>query len=260
MRLTKEDTKEWKHRHPDFDAMWLKYKGLVFWWAKRLQKVFGGRPSDYWGTLTIRFNRALWGHDVTGRKFTTYYCKRIHLGVMQYFLRYESEQSALAWKKSHSDELQQKETEVAYATYESDYHMYRVPPEEDWTKEFIGLFHSKKDVWAFLTKHLPPRDKFVLLAKYKYDFTYRNIGHKLGISKQRIQQLEIKAKDKVRERVDMLTPFMSLFKVPDTEGSQVIYGESGTSDAYNSVENFDNIWEKIEWESGYILNKKRRRA
>lgn len=207
-------------RHPNFDAMWEKHEKLVWWWAVKCSNTFNVKSRKIWtkldfiGILTIRFNHVLYSFDEQKGKFTTLFSWRIYGYVINHMLMYESEYWNAKMYNAGNNDLHVGSVNKEF--HESDYFMYRVPENDSWTFQIIDLFEDHHKCWRYLTDGLPERSKSVLEGRYKDGKTLVEIGKLMGITKERVRQIQEASVKSIANRLRKLEIARSLF-FGDTE-------------------------------------------
>lgn len=212
---TRDETgEECNARHPDFDRHWRQYGDLVWWWAKKVKRVFGGEIEDYVGQLVLRFNRSLYGWIPAKGKFSTYYGSRILKEVVRCMIRYESEANAVHYFNTHTQAAEKRAVFCSYAFHESNYKLYRVPDlDNDWVQECLSLFDSVDHFWRFLKQGLDNRYADILERRCRWGHTCEEISKDYNISKQRVSQIECRTKDLLKEKMRQGERFKDLFQI-----------------------------------------------
>lgn len=199
-------------RHPRLDEFWRDHHKLLRYYCRRLQKAYGGSTHDYLGTLILRLNRILWTFDESRSRFSTYFSCRLHDDVWRTWLRRESEWRDVLFYAMHTRDERKKDTHVAYATYESEYNLYRVPDrDEGWAQDVLECFGSAQALWEFLVRGCNGRERFVLEQHFREGATIQVLGDFMGVSKQRVQQIEARALKHIKRRLEKVEEFMRLF-------------------------------------------------
>lgn len=67
------------------------------------------------------------------------------------------------------------------------------------------LAHDKRRMWAALQK-LAPRDRQIVIARVFDELTLEKVGSQLGITKERVRQIETRALNKLREYMNTTHP------------------------------------------------------
>lgn len=205
-----------KPRHPAFDAMWAEYQNLVWWWAHRLAwfvnranqigKARRGRwtGEDFVGLLTIKFNFALHGWDPDGGAgFSTWFSYQIVEQCMRYVVRLDRDRGVRT-------EEQQRTALEAYA-YERGqrYNLYRTPEDFGWEEQMLDLLGD--DPWGRLTRGLPDRARTILEWRFRDGKTLEQCGALVGVTKERVRQIEADTLKAVRARIERYEPARRLF-------------------------------------------------
>lgn len=209
-------------RHPDFDEYWERYHRLVYWWARKLERRLGLPSDEVLGTLVLRFNYVLHHFDESKGSFGNLFQRGIGDRFLEGFLRFESEgwhvhYLKLASYRGLTSKRWQDESAVNYAYHDYTNRLFYSLPQEDSSEigEFLDCFPSGEECWDFMTRNLDKRDKFILRERFESEVSLVDIGNRLGVTKQRVQQIEQRALGKVRERLRMIKTFVNLFKTEE---------------------------------------------
>ena len=81
---------------------WKDYSNLLWWWANKLAKAFGGPASKYIGFLTIKLAKALKYYRPELGAFSTYFSRKTYTEAMYAVVRPESEWASVRYHKLHS--------------------------------------------------------------------------------------------------------------------------------------------------------------
>lgn len=156
-------------RHAEFDTYWRQHELLVYWWAHQLARSFGGAAEEYIGWLVVRFNNALFGFDPSrGGKFMTYFAKRLFSDCRREL------------GKPHNG----------------------IPDNVDVVaplKTDIEMSDRFDAVWDVANRILTDRQRDVLTGRFFEGRTLKEIGERLGISREGVRQLEQRAIQRIRE-------------------------------------------------------------
>lgn len=215
-------------RHPDFDKMWEENRGIVFWWSRRLARIFNSAThsrfkyhyGDFLGYLTIRFNYCLYNHDPIKSRFVTYFSSRMIVDIKAKVLRYESESEAVRVGRREARPGDIKISQMNREFHESDYHLYRVPQNDTWSEEMLDLLASmaptknlpvQQAAWEFLMLGVKERNRHLLEMRWIHGRTLADCAAQFNITKQRAEQIESTTKRKIKERLEKLEPVRKLF-------------------------------------------------
>lgn len=216
IKLAIEDKAAFREpRHPDFDECWKQNKRLMWWWANRISKMFQCEwtPREFLGYLVIRMNMILHRWDKEKGAFGTLFGSRLYFAIIQDVLKYESESMAVQNHGKRMTEEERREAGKVKVFYESDLKFYQCPDsrDESWTEEILCLFPDNAALWRFLTHGIPERSANIMMWRYKDDKTGQEIAELLGISKQRVFQIEEATMKCFRNRIKTLECARSLF-------------------------------------------------
>jgi RNA polymerase sigma factor (sigma-70 family) len=203
-----------KPKHPDFDKYWPDYHKLIFWWSKKLARIYKKAHIDadeFVGYLVLRFNYILYFWDASISKLGNLFQKHLITDTLRVVLQYESEAwHAYIYKECggmKGIKIQQLEKD----THESDFFMYRIPENTSWTDQIIDLFPDTETLWNHLTHGLTPRYKDVMLYYWRDGKTYAEIAELMGVTKQRIEQIEKKGRASIKNTIKKLEVARELF-------------------------------------------------
>lgn len=203
-------------KHPEFDKYWLEHKNLVWWMSKKLsERIHGFGPRDFVGSLTLWFNHVIYSYDPDKGKFSTYFLRHCYSYVFKNWVRRESQSWDNFVKDYHKSELRKEmlESQQNYATHEIDFHLYRVPEQDESDMQaVIECFDTVEDCWEFMTRYLDKRDKEIVSLYFRDDLTLQQIGDKFQISKERVRQLLERIKKHIRQRLFQIEALADLFK------------------------------------------------
>jgi RNA polymerase sigma factor (sigma-70 family) len=203
--------------HPDLQKTYETHKGLCWWWAYKASRIFGDKPSAYIGTVVMKVNLSLkYFKESGGAKLTTYISNRMIDFVAQSFVAFESESWSLRAMMG-KDTWDKTVTNKNFAFHEADYHLYRVPDvDDDYCLDLINdNFSSFDEAWSFLVSGLNARQERILVGRFRDDRSLEDIGVELGVTKERVRQIQEQALKVIRHRLKRLEDFSAIFKAID---------------------------------------------
>ena len=201
-----------KQKHQRFDELWNTNKGLVYWWASKLSKLYGGIPSEYVGMLVLRFNYVIYHYDESKGTLGQLFQLHLHKWIWKYMLRYESETKAIHNFNHNATTGELNEQQFNFATYEKHRHLYSTPgKEEKWAIDLLENFDSPEDLWAFLCRGMPEQWKKLIKQKFVQDLSFTDIAQSRGVSVQAVAQQYHTVMKRIRERIKVMEPFTNLF-------------------------------------------------
>lgn len=214
-----------RERHPQFDEYFETHQKLFWWWSNRIARILNRAVrrlkwsnQDFIGWLVIWFNDCLFRFDPKVAKFTTFFSNRILSQVIRHVVQKDCEtKPTLETYANYKQSLQYKHY------HESGNRLYRIAVNNDWTEQILELLGD--DPFTFLTRTMKDRYKTVLELRYKHGKTLKEIGDLLGVSKQRIEQIENRALGSIRLKLIQLEPVRELF-----------FGSTTTEDLNEEVE------------------------
>ena len=201
-----------KPRHERFDEYWEQHKRLVYYVAKRLAPRLGCSREELVGSLTLWFNYVLWYYDPDRGSFSNFFCRKAFAYLISRWIRKESQSwdNFMAHVRSTSKDLELSERN--YAQHEADFHLYRVPEEDETdVDEIVGFFEGLTECWEFMTRPLGERDRQILWLYYHDGWTLDMIGQKFTITKERVRQLMNRSKEQIRARIQGVRALAHLF-------------------------------------------------
>ena len=159
--------------------------------------------GDFLGYLTARLNYVLYCWDPGRGAFSTLFCAHL---VPQTF-------RMVVWidrERYNRDDDQQKTALEAYA-YERGqrYHLYRTPEDFRWEEQMLELLGD--DPWGKLMFNIPERSRTVLEWRFRDGKTLRQVGALLGLTAERVRQIERDTLKAVRTRIERYEPARRLF-------------------------------------------------
>ncbi len=207
-----------KPRHPKFDEYWEEHKGLVWHMAKRLSPVFHVHYRELIGTLTQRFNYCLHYFDESRGKFSSFFCRHALREVLVIWMRRESQSWDNFVSQIHKQPADRELSERNFAQHEVDFHLYRVP-EEDQSDidQIIDFFEGADECWEFMTRHMDRTDKEILELHWRQNWTLVQVAEKFKVSKQRVCQRQQRAKEHIHNRIKQVSALADLFAHPKME-------------------------------------------
>ncbi|HKI34993.1 MAG TPA: sigma factor-like helix-turn-helix DNA-binding protein [Gemmataceae bacterium] len=198
----------------DVERFWGQYQGLVYCWARRMARCFGGRPGDYWGYLTLRLLNSLYLYHRRPERpyrFEEFFARRIHFDVIRQVLRHESESwamfaASLPFDSQEPDLLEAARGDrVGVEPLRAD-----VTPRargrhngaRDDFAELIALFDDPEvQLWHLACRELSPRERDMAERKYRLGHTLGQIAKDYGLTRERVRQVLLKAVDRIGKRL-----------------------------------------------------------
>lgn len=213
MKLNREERRARNDtRHPYLDREWPKYKKLLYWAAKRLayylntcrsmKSGFKGRqtycPEDLYGVLFMRLNRMLWYYDPKYGQFSTLFVKNNITDIVNQIIRKDSEFGALDFRRAQNVNRGTDDGRklINLGRLNPDSHTALVERDrKSWATDILHLLHDTDPgaIWSYIDKHLNKRDALILRWYFKDDLILDDIARKLGVTRQRAQQLKVRA-------------------------------------------------------------------
>ena len=210
LEALEDETQE--ERNSDIDWYWEKYQRMVYNLDFKLSRKFGYPKGTFLGSLFLLLNRCANHYQEEKARFTTYFYASLWRYIWPYWLKHETEAKAVNFFATRSTVQERRKSHAVYGYHLENYYLYRIPErDQDWVERVMECFDTLDELWEFLTRYLEPKERFVLLAHYRKKETYREIGERLSVTKQRVQQIEVKALRKVKTRLGYLESFSELF-------------------------------------------------
>lgn len=197
-----------------------KHIRLLWWWANRISRTSKHRAEECLGTVYIRGVYALQWYDPTKGALAPLIGRHLYNLFQQSFLKHESEAWAIYFSGHLKDKPTLLEIDKEFASHEQNFQLYRIPDrEESWAMELLECFDSVDDAWEFMTRDMDHRLKTILIERYREGRSLEAVGETLGITKQRVQQLEAQAMSRLKSRRKAIEKFADLFAkhTPDCE-------------------------------------------
>lgn len=186
---------------------------FLWYQAKLLEKKFGGSMEEYIGFLYLRLEAYLPRFDPDRSSLPHYLCKYLFHDFKRYYRRYESEGWANWYIRTTSD---RDIPHILYNSYQANRRYYHVPDSE-WDTDVLGAFDSAKELWDFIAGGLFPRELEIIIRRFKFSHKLQEIGDDLGISKERVRQIEERGLKRIRDKLKAFAEFNKLFKDEQTE-------------------------------------------
>lgn len=195
--------------HPNFSAMWQEHERYIHWLAHRFGRYLRVDPDDLIGTLAIHMDNCLYSYEESMGPIASYIRKFALYYIRYSFLRYESDRENVRYWALTSDHKEERASiRVGWAhdntpDYDYDYsHVYQ---------DILDAFDTQEELRHFLLGDLDWKKKSILMAIYFLEKPLTDIAEEWGVSKQRIDQLRIKALFHVRDKMADYAKFSHLF-------------------------------------------------
>ena len=198
---------------------WEQYKRLVFWFDRRMCNRFKVEHGTYIGALYAALEKCLASFDFdrtssnTGRKvkFSTYYGRAAWREIAK-VNALDKETLSLAAYLFQAKKEDIHCTNVNFAEHETQYHLYRPPgPDDDWADEIMEVVGGKARLEEMIRSWVPEREYKIIVRRYIGGETLSDIGNDLGMTKERVRQLEARGLKKIKDGLRNIERFQRLF-------------------------------------------------
>ena len=218
-------------KHYNFDYFWARHQGTVALLAETLVKDCGGHASDYMGSIALTFNTFLIASSKKLKKYNDFTFKNAAFTfciyyVKAHFVRYDSDLMASEWvnfknglgsrilKLSTFKKKTGKRVRVD-TTPDSVIKNIRCRKAElDWALGFIEEAGGIVPMWELVSSRLTSRYKLIVKYRYILEMTFQDIGDIVGICRERVRQVIMKALIIIRNTLRSINnkEYLHLFK------------------------------------------------
>lgn len=172
-------------RHPQFDDVFQKHKGLIFKRAKILACQFGFHYRELVSYITLKLNECLFHFKKEkGYAFSTYFVNALTLSFKTHFLQHESEAKKLEFYNS-------KTTFTKKTIREADGFLAENTEE-----------NSQHEFWDMLKKILDKNQYYIVYNKYFNNIPLRKIALSLKIGAKQVTLLHSQALSIIEEKIN----------------------------------------------------------
>ncbi len=195
---------------PSNNVLWDMHKGLIMKRAAKEAALMNHilhtrfRSEEFFGHAWMTFINCLNHFDPSmGFQFSTYYIGSGHSFELKCFVRSDAMRFSLKLRKRRERII----CELNADTHEQDYHLYRVPELDDsWTQAILDLFDNDIErVWSALMEPLETRCRDFMRMHFRDGWGMREIGEQYGISHERVRQIIMRGRERMRKKLARLT-------------------------------------------------------
>lgn len=198
---------------PSNEVQWELASKFLWSCAYRAARVFRYADNkELIGTVWLHFRTCLdYWSPTGGGSFATYLIWGLFTKCRT-FVGQDSMRNGLYFRTKDERESCEWNQALHEETY---FYLYRVPEkDEEWVAAVMELFdYDGNRLFEFLTRPLQPRQKELVILRFRDGWKHREIGERMGFSKQRAEQIERAALQAMRETVTKLDAILELFEV-----------------------------------------------
>jgi hypothetical protein len=197
-------------KHNDFDYFWNRHQGTVALLAATLVKDCGGHAADYMGSIALTFNTFLIASRKKIKRYSDLSFKHSAFAfciyyVKAHFVRYDSDLMASEWvnfknglgsRSLNLSSFKESKGKKVKVTTPSDSVIKNIRCREaelNWALGFIEEAGGIVPMWELVSSRLTARYKLIVKYRYILEMTFQDIGDIVGICRERVRQVIMKA-------------------------------------------------------------------